>query len=196
MRHKIVGRWFRGALTAWALACATVSSSSRAADEVRIETQRHGNSVYVSVRATIVASPRLAWAALTDYDRLADFVPGFDRSSVVGRDGATAFVRQQGKANFWPFSWPIDVVVASREMPPHRIDIRMVQGNLRRLEGAYRLEPIGSAIVLHWDGTIEPAESLPPWIGELVIRRSVEAQFLGMVEEIERRQGRVTSTQR
>ena len=64
----------------------------------------------------------------------------------------------------------------------------MLKGNLKRLEGAYRLEPrAGGRILLTWTGVIE-ALSMPPLLGELVMRSNIEDQFRGMVQEIDRRQ--------
>ena len=71
---------------------------------------------------------------------------------------------------------------------PVAIDVRVLKGNLRRLEGGYRLEPAGAGkIVLRWMGLIQP-ESLPPLLGVLVMRANIEDQFTGMVREIKRRE--------
>ena len=63
----------------------------------------------------------------------------------------------------------------------------MLKGNLKRLEGVYRIEPqAGGRILLTWNGIVE-ALSIPPLLGELVMRANIEDQFRGMVQEIERR---------
>jgi hypothetical protein len=63
----------------------------------------------------------------------------------------------------------------------------MLKGNLKRLDGAYRIEPQGGGrILLTWNGIVE-AQSMPPLLGELVMRMNIEDQFRGMVREIERR---------
>lgn len=63
----------------------------------------------------------------------------------------------------------------------------MLKGNLKRLDGAYRIEPQGaSRILLTWRGTVEALE-MPPLIGELLMRSNIEDQFRGMVREIDRR---------
>jgi hypothetical protein len=41
-------------------------------------------------------------------------------------------------------------------------------------------------VLLTWTGTVE-AESMPPLLGEMVMRSNIEDQFRGMVREIERR---------
>jgi hypothetical protein len=63
----------------------------------------------------------------------------------------------------------------------------MLKGNLKRLDGGYRIAPQpGGRILLTWAGIVE-ALSMPPLIGDLVMRANIEDQFRGMVTEIERR---------
>ena len=55
------------------------------------------------------------------------------------------------------------------------------------MDGAYRIAPqAGGHSLLSWTGIVE-AESMPPLIGELLMRAIIEDQFRGMVREIERR---------
>jgi hypothetical protein len=79
------------------------------------------------------------------------------------------------------------VTLAATERPPHALTVSMLKGNLKRLEGAYRIEPqSGGRILLTWNGTVE-AMSMPPLLGEFVMRSNIDDQFRGMVREIERR---------
>jgi len=41
-------------------------------------------------------------------------------------------------------------------------------------------------MLLTWNGIVE-AQSMPPLLGEMVMRSNIEDQFRGMVREIERR---------
>lgn len=101
--------------------------------------------------------------------------------------GAVTVIEQSGEARFLFVSVPIEVTLASTERPPHAIEARLLKGNLKRLEGAYLITPqAGGGALLTWTGVVE-AESMPPLIGELLMRSNIEAQFRGMVREIERR---------
>ena len=63
-----------------------------------------------------------------------------------------------------------------------------VDFELAKMDGAYRIEPqAGGRALLTWTGVVE-AESMPPLIGELLMRSNIEDQFRGMVREIERRE--------
>ena len=149
----------------------------------------------VVARATLHAPHDLVWRTLTDYDRLSAFIPGMLKSRVVEKRGPTAIVEQFGEVRFLIFSFPIEVTVESVEKPPDVIEVRALKGTLKRLDGGYRIEHsvLPGVLVLHWRGMIEPATPLPPLLGEVILRASIEAQFAGIVREIERRQSAGTA---
>jgi ribosome-associated toxin RatA of RatAB toxin-antitoxin module len=159
-----------------------------AAGDISVESIRRGDALEVICRATIDAPLEILWQTLTDYDRLAEFIPGMRRSRVLERRGAVAVVEQSGEAGFLFLTFPIDVTLASTESPPYALEVSMLKGNLKRLDGAYRIEPQdGGRIVLTWTGIVE-ALSMPPLLGEIVMRSNIGDQFRGMVREIERRE--------
>lgn len=157
------------------------------ADEVSVEATRRGDALEVVCKAMLDAPLDLIWQTLTDYGRLAEFIPGMRSSRVVGQRGATFIVEQSGVATFLFVSTPIEVTLASTEHPPYAIEVSMIKGNLKRLDGAYRIEPQGGRrMLLTWTGIVE-AQSMVPLLGEMVMRSNIEDQFRGMVREIERR---------
>lgn len=166
------------------------SAAGLAADNVTIHTEKRGNAVAIEARALLVAPLPLIWATLTDYDRLSTFVPGMHVSRVIERHGPAAVVKQFGEAGFLFLTRPIDVVVESLEKPPHVIEIHVLSGNLKKLDGRYLIEPsagIPGQFVLRWSGLIEPEDKLPPLIGVPLLRLNIGDQFRGVVREIERR---------
>lgn len=189
MTVRIKGSW-RSGLRMAGLAGLLFCSAAVAADDLTVEATRAGHAVAVEARATLTASAELIWSTLTDYDHLADFIPGMHSSRIIGRHGPAVIVEQQGDAGFFVFSYAIDVVVESAEYPLHLIEIHVVSGNLRRLDGAYRLTAgkREGSWVLSWSGLIEPTLPVPSFLSVGLMRRNVEAQFSGMVAEIERRQ--------
>ena len=178
------------ALNSAALSCLLLlwsAGAARAAEEISVEATRRDEALEVVCRAMLDAPLDLVWRTLTDYDRLAEFIPGMRASRVVERRGTVAVVEQSGEARFLFVTFPLEVTLASTERAPYAIDVSMLKGNLKRLEGAYRIEPqAGGRILLTWTGVIE-AHSMPPLLGELLMRASIEDQFRGMVREVERR---------
>jgi len=161
------------------------------AEQVSVEASRQGTAVAISARATIKAPYALIWQTLTDYDHLSEFIPGMVKSHVIERRGDAAIVEETGKAGFLFFTYSIEVVVESLEEPPAFIGIHVLKGNLKQLDGGYRIEKTGykdDEFVLRWSGIIEPSISLPLFITVPLMRANISDQFRGMVKEIERRE--------
>jgi len=181
----------------WLLAGAAAAfacTGVRGADDLMVDAEQAGRAVSVQAKAILSAPRDLIWSTLTDYDHLADFIPGISASRVIDRRGLTAIVEQRGEAAFFIFKYGIDVVVESVEYPPDHIEIRVVSGNLRQLEGAYQLRPgkkVGTWL-LTWAGLIEPSLPLPSFIAVALMRNNVQAQFRGMINEIDRRSGQTS----
>ena len=161
------------------------------AEQVSVEASSQGTAVAIKARATIKAPYALIWQTLTDYDHLSEFIPGMVKSHVIERRGNTAIVEQTGEARFLFFTYPIEVVVESREEPLGFIGMRVLKGNLKQLDGGYRIEKTDDKddkYVLRWSGIIEVPASLPLFMTMPLMRANISEQFRAMVKEIERRE--------
>jgi ribosome-associated toxin RatA of RatAB toxin-antitoxin module len=173
-------------LSALILALWCVAAS--AAEDLSVETLRRGSAVEVRAYALIDAEYGTVWSTLTDFDRLSEFVPGMLASRVLEHEGNTWTVAQRGETRFLFLAFPVEVTVLVTARPPWALDVRLLKGSLKRLDGGYRVQQAsGGKIALRWSGLVEPA-SLPPLLGELVMRANIKSQFAGMVREIERRE--------
>ncbi len=179
-----------------ALLAAAYAAPGAAADDVSIEAERHGDTIEIRARALIAAPVALVWQVLTDYERLPSFIPELSKSVVRERQGNRLVVEQAGEARFLVFSFPIEVRYEVLESPPGGISSRAVGGNLRRMNSRYELQPApvgpgaegrGAAVLLRYEGEMEPSFELPPVIGLVAVRSMAERQFTAMVAEIERR---------
>lgn len=171
------------------LSCA--AGLANVAEPARVQARRQGDAVQVQAQTTVKAPRELIWSTLTDYNHMAEFVPGISQSRVLERRGGTTRVAQVGTAHLWFFDYTIDVVVETTEQPPYAIGIRLVSGNLKQLDGGYQLEPVDDqddAFLLRWSGVIEPSIAVPQVIAVALMRANIAAQFAGMVKEIARRE--------
>jgi ribosome-associated toxin RatA of RatAB toxin-antitoxin module len=170
------------------MAGAAACAFARSPADISVNATPQDGTVEVTAKAVVSAPIELIWQTLTDYDHLAEFVPGIDSSRVVSRQGTRLIVEQKGGIGWWFFSYPIHVTLASTERPYESIDVHLLQGNLRRLDGAYRIEPRpDGSIELVWHGVIEPDTPLPGFLRTALLRRSISEQFAAVVREIERR---------
>ena len=185
-RVSVIRRWLAGLALSIAL---FQGGFAMAADGLVVHAEPRGPAVAIDVRATVAAPHALIWSTLTDYGHLAEFIPGMQSSKITERRGATAIVEQRGEAGFMVFSYGIDVVVASTEHHPDTIEVRVLKGNLKRLDGRYQVErgEKEGTWVVSWVGLIEPSLMLPQFLNVRLIRGSIVDQFRGMIDEIERR---------
>jgi len=164
-----------------------VAVSAPAADIV-VRASRSGDVLQVEASAELEGSLENAWQVLTDYGRLAEFVPDLQVSRVISRDHNTVVVEQKGEARLLFFSYPIDVRLAITEKPREQVVSRAVTGNFREMQSTYALEARQGRVFLRYSGRLEPDFYVPPLIGTYLLRTNVESMFRALVEEIERQQ--------
>jgi ribosome-associated toxin RatA of RatAB toxin-antitoxin module len=163
------------------------AAAGAAPAEVRVEARREGDAVLVEASADLHAPRALAWEVLTGYDRYAEFVPDLRTSRIVARSGITAIVEQSGVAGMFFYRFPMEVRLAITEEPFETVRSEAIGGNFRELSGLYRLQPTPQGVKFLYSGRLVPSFRLPPLVGLPAVRGSVERQFRGLVQEIERR---------
>jgi hypothetical protein len=161
------------------------------AAEVAVHVLRHDGALYVDASAEIDADLLQIWLVLTDYDRLSAFIPGMHVSRVLAREGNQIIVEQKGEARLLFLAYPIEVKLAVVEFPHERIVARAVAGNFKEMVGTYLVGTSGNRVTLRYHGRMVPDFVVPPLIGTLVLRHTVEIQFGALVDEIVRRHARL-----
>jgi hypothetical protein len=156
------------------------------AAEITVHATRNGDVLEVVAIAEFEGSVDRTWRVLTDYGRIAEYVPSMETSRVVSRERNTAVVEQKGEARMLFFSYPLNVRLAVTEYPHERVESRAIAGNFREMRSAYTLEARGGRIKLRYTGRLVPDFYIPPLIGTLALRGNVEETFRAMVDEIER----------
>jgi len=172
-------------------ACAGLGGCAQAAENFSIDASAEDGAVAIRIKALVRAHYPVIWGTLTDYDQLPQFIPGMRSSRAIERRGPIVVVEQKGVAEVLIFSYPIEVTLESTEQPPSAIGVRVLKGNLKRLDGGYRLEKVAGsekAFMLAWNGVIEPDFSLPSLLSVPLMRSTLQRHFLAMVAEIERRE--------
>jgi ribosome-associated toxin RatA of RatAB toxin-antitoxin module len=167
---------------------ALLASASAESAEIVVNVTRNGEAFEIEASAELAGTVARTWKVLTDYDRLAEFIPDMETSRVVSRNGNESVVEQKGKARVLFFSFPIELRLAVVERPYERVVSRAVAGNFREMRGTYSLEAGQGRILLRYTGRMMPDFFVPPLIGTLALKLNVEASFRAMVDEIERRQ--------
>lgn len=164
--------------------------SSAMAAPLELSATREAGRVDLLIRTTVAAPHAVIWAVLTDYDNTAQWVPGMERSVVLQRKEGGAIVEQRGSANVLFFHLAINSVVDVQELPPDRIEVKLVRGDFKQLKGAYELKKLGDGDAryeLRWQGQLELAAAVPGFVAQPLLVSNLKKSFEGLVQEMERR---------
>jgi len=168
------------------LALLVALAPARAA-EISVNVTRSGEVFHVEARGEFEGSIARTWQVLTDYGRYAEYIPEVSESRVISRRGHQVEVEQKGEARALFLTFPIEERLAITEQPYERVISRAVAGSFREMRNAYSLEAGQGRILLRYTGRLVPDFYVPPLIGTLLLRRTLEAMFVALVEEMEAR---------
>ncbi|MEN9231721.1 MAG: SRPBCC family protein [Thermostichus sp. DG02_5_bins_236] len=79
------------------------------------------------------------WQVLTDYDRLAEFIPNLVESRVIGYENGRKLVRQVGSQKLLFAKFSATVVLAVEEIFPEQLRFQKVEGDFLIFEGFWDL---------------------------------------------------------
>lgn len=141
-----------------------------------------GSKVYrIASSATVAAAPAVVWRVLTDYNRMAEFVPDLKSARVVSRSGDKVVIEQLGAVRFLFFSQPIRLVVQAHEQAPGRIDVTLIEGDMKLYRAAWELHPAAAGgTTVSYSASIEPAFYVPGVMGASLVRQDI-AKMMGAV---------------
>jgi ribosome-associated toxin RatA of RatAB toxin-antitoxin module len=180
------------ALSAWAIApVAAQPDTPRFALNVERVDGAEGDKVYqITSSGTVAATPAVVWRILTDYDHFADYLPNLKSVRVVSRDGDRVIVEQLGAARFLFFSQTIRVKVQVHERAPDRIDLSLVDGDMKVYRASWELIPLpgGAGTRLVYNATIEPKFDVPGIVGVGVVREDIARMMAAVFLRLDRRE--------
>ncbi|MCS7226640.1 MAG: hypothetical protein NZ821_06585 [Gloeomargarita sp. SKYB31] len=139
------------------------------------------------IRAAIVIPCPIepVWQVLTDYERLADFLPNLVISRRLPHPATKIRLEQVGAHCFLKFHFRARVVLDIEEQYPERILFNGVEGDFTIFQGAWELKPKGQLTQLIYGVHLRPRLSLPVrWI-ENKIHRGVTVNLLAIRQRVE-----------
>ena len=193
MLHRILNMLLLGcALSAWGTA-PVAAQPGAPAFELNVERvdDAEGGKVYqIASSGTVAATPPVVWRILTDYNHLADYLPNLKSTRVVSRNGDRVIVEQLGAANFLFFSQAIRLVVQVHERAPNRIDISLIDGDMKVYRASWELSPLAGAAGTRvvYNATIEPKFDVPEIVGASVVRRDIARMMAAVLLRLDRQE--------
>jgi ribosome-associated toxin RatA of RatAB toxin-antitoxin module len=157
--------------------------------KVTVEVERNHDAIEIDSRVLLPVQPRVVWQVLTDYNRIASFVPGLTMSRLASGVGEPILLEQRGQIDFAVFQFPVEVFARVEELPYHTIRFEAVRGNMREMRGEWNIDPLGvnEGSRLRYRLHVVPGYWVPPVVGPAVIRHSFHDQFEALTREMLRR---------
>jgi carbon monoxide dehydrogenase subunit G len=156
--------------------------------DLSVHTDRDGDTLHITVDMRVAVKPRRAWEVMTDFDRMAGFVPNLSSSKVVAQNGNRLKVLQKGAYSLGPWSFPFESVREVELFPYAKVTSHATSGTMKSMDSVTYFEADGQNTRVNYNSTLIPAQSIPPLIGPGFINSEVREQFQAMRNEMMRRE--------
>lgn len=171
---------------AWLVLLTATATAAAAGSKVTASTGFSGIRVEATQRLN--ADAQTVWQTLTDYNRLATFIPDMISSRVVSPPGiAPKKVEQIADAGLFAFVMPDQVVLLMEETPMSHIRFRSVAGKVAAMSGEWRIQGDKAPVTLIYRSHIVPLTPVPPLVTSYFIEDEVKNRFEALGKEAERR---------
>jgi carbon monoxide dehydrogenase subunit G len=156
--------------------------------DINVHTEREGDTLHVTVDMRVAVKPRRAWEVMTDFDRMAGFIPNLSSSKVIERKGNHLKVAQKGTYSLGLWSFPFESMRDVELFPYAKVTSHGTSGSMKSMDSVTYLEADGQNTRVNYNATLIPAISIPPLIGPGLVNSEVREQFQGMRDEMVRRE--------
>jgi len=163
--------------------------------EVVVSAQREGETGKFLARVLIDAPVEQAWQVLTDYDNFEQFLPNVENSQLLESDENRRRFEQLNVIAVVPTVIEISsrVVIDSMLTPNEQVDFELVEGDLEKLEGIWKLDPVVDAesesqkVLITHQVDIDPGNSSPRGLFFSTYKLVLEDSLVAAKAEAERR---------
>jgi carbon monoxide dehydrogenase subunit G len=129
----------------------------------------------------------VAWAVLTDFDNMAQWVPNVAESKVLKREDTAVTVEQHGVAKYGTANFPYTTERRIDLKPPGAIKTAQVKGNMRRVESTLMLAPEENGTRINYHLEIVPSALAGLVMSKPFLEHEVGEQFTAIIGEMKRR---------
>ena len=157
------------------------------AQDLTVDVQKHDGMLVIDVNMLVKVSPSEAWAVLTDYDHMAQFLPNLRSSKIIEKADGKIKIDQSGAVSYGFLSVPFEVVREIELRPDTEILSRVISGSLKQEFASTRLQADGSGARIFYHSESVPNVWVPPGIGPAFVKDEVRAQFENMRSEMMKR---------
>lgn len=145
-------------------------------------------------RVLVKATVATAWQVLTDYNNFYRFLPNIASSKLIQNNGDRKIFEQVQVIRVFVLTKKARVRLAIKETYPKQIAFSLVEGNLKSLQGAWRIEPISpypgappnQVLIVH-QVNAEPGAISTRSLFYSIYKDNLENSLVTLKREVERR---------
>lgn len=131
----------------------------------------------------IAAPPQTIWDVVVDCSLAPKMVADLKSCRVLDRDPAGRWDLREHISRAFPLP-PVRSVFRSDYDPPRRVRMKKAGGEMRVLEGEWRLEPRGDKTLVIYENRVALPFAVPPPIARAGLRRAVPKALLALNREV------------
>lgn len=169
------------------LALVGLTPAAHAVGDIQVAADVGFTSVRIEATSQVAADVETLWQTLTDYDRLASFIPDMVVSRLVSPPGQPKLVEQRADAGLFAFVMPDHVILAMEERPLGVIRFRAVSGKVAAMTGEWSISGRANPVRLTYRAQVVPLLPPPPLVSGRFIEAEVRQRFSAVIREAERR---------
>lgn len=147
-----------------------------------------GEKGHYKGRVLVTAPMDTAWKVLTDYDHFNNFLPNVVSSRILQNNGDQTVFEQINIVKVFLFTQKSRLVIAASKHYPNQINFQLREGEIKSLDGLWRLEPISSnQVLITQDVTFDPGSSVPRNLVFNLYKNALADSLKAIKQETERR---------
>jgi len=139
---------------------------------VKVQADAPGE-IAVDAQILIDVPPERVWTVLTDYDHLAELIPGVAVSHLVSENGEKC-LEQVGELKTPFMQLRLRAVLRLQEIPCQRIDFTAIDGDFNRFDGHWELVCSNGTTHLGYHVVLSPKFYVPQFLLGRRLRKEIE----------------------
>ena len=149
---------------------------------VDVEPGPDGTSGVIVAAIDVAASQAVVWTVMTDCDLATKMVANLKSCRILDRDpqGRWDIREEITRTTLTP---SVRTVYREDFDPPRQMTFHRTGGDLKVLEGQWRLEPQGGQVRVTYEARVAAPFSVPGWVARIALRHDVHVALLALRRE-------------
>jgi hypothetical protein len=158
-----------------------------AADPLQVDVRRENGKILLSAAFSAPVSREIAWAVITDFEHMPQFVPNLKSSRILSREGNVLRVAQQGVIPLLMLDYAYESLREIELYPQQALNSHSVGGNTGAMAARTVLDVQDLQTRIQYSAVWTPASSLIGALGLDIMREQVGLQFRAIQQEMLKR---------